>query len=214
MVAVIGAPRRNIVKKPQKPIAPESPGIASALGTRLRSLRKQQKMTLVELAKAAGVDIATISRIETGRMTGTLESHVRLASSLGVKVTELYAGIEEARTKDAIAVQTPSQGQEAYVHHSGKWSTTVLTKDILQKKLMPVLLAIEPNGVTTPEETKIGVEKFVYVLEGQIEAEAGGKAFALKRGSSLYLDSSLRHQFRNTGTGIAKCLVVVTPPTL
>ena len=66
------------------------------VGARLRALRQSQKITLVELTKRSGVDAATISRMETGKMTGTLESHVRLATALGAKTTDLFAGLEEA----------------------------------------------------------------------------------------------------------------------
>ena len=123
-------------KKKQRKMPVED--ASKSLGMRLRMLRKSQKMTLVELSKATGVDIATISRVETGVMTGTLECHMRLAAALGVKVTDLYAGIEEARVKDAVTVQLSGKTAEAYVHQAGKSSISMLTTDILRKKLMPV----------------------------------------------------------------------------
>ena len=200
--------------KMKKPKAPSGDQAAKSLGVRLRRLRKSQKVTLVELAKASGVDAATISRIETGQMTGTLESHMRIATALGVKLTELYAGIEEARVKDAVTVQPSAQRTEVYVHQAGKSSITMLTTDILRKKLMPVLVTIEPGGSTHREETKVGTEQFLYLLEGEIEAKIGDAAHHLKRGSTLYFDASIPHQLRNVGRTTAKCLSVVTPPVL
>jgi transcriptional regulator with XRE-family HTH domain len=49
------------------------------LGKRIKELRKSKKMTLVEIAKKTGIDQATLSRMENGKMTGTLDSHMRLA---------------------------------------------------------------------------------------------------------------------------------------
>ena len=193
---------------------PHADQAAKSLGTRLRAIRKAQKVTLVELAKATGVDSATISRIETGQMTGTLESHVRLAGALGVKITELYAGIEEARVKNAVTVQSPATHSEVYVHEAGKSSMAMLTTDILKKKLMPVLITIEPGGRTHREETKVGTEKFLYVLEGTLEANVGETMHVLRRGSSVYLDASIPHSLKNTGGRTAKCLSVLTPPVL
>ncbi len=187
---------------------------AKTVGTKLRALRKDQKVTLVELAKAAGVDMATISRIETGLMTGTLECHIRLATALGVKITDLYAGIEEARTKDAVTLQPSSRHGDVYVHQTGKSSMAMLTSDILKKKLMPVLITVEPGGSTHKEEAKVGTEKFLYVLEGTLEAKVGETTHELKRGSSLYLDASVPHSLKNPGSRTAKCLSVVTPPVL
>ncbi|MCI0564737.1 MAG: XRE family transcriptional regulator, partial [Nitrososphaera sp.] len=167
-----------------------------------------------ELSRISGVDPATISRIETAKMVGTLESHIRLATALGFKVTDIYAGIEEARTKNAVTMQLPSRRREVYVHEAGKSSMTLLTSDVLQKKLMPVLITVEPGGSTQIEEARVGAEKFLYVLEGAVEAKIGQAAYALKRGSSLYLDASLPHSIKNTGSSNAKCLSIITPPML
>ena len=194
--------------------SPAAQDAARQIGARLRMLRKDQQVTLVELAKASGVDAATISRIENGRMSSTLESHIRLAGALGLKVTDLYSGIEEARTKDAVTLQSPSEQKDVYVHQAGKSSIAMLTTDVMRKKLMPVLMTIEPGGATQREETKVGTEKFLYVLEGAVEAKIGQETHALKRGSSLYFDASIPHSLKNSGKTVAKCLSVVTPPVL
>jgi len=167
-----------------------------------------------ELQKSAGVDIGTISRVETGKMTGTLESHMRLAHALGVKLTELYSGIEEAHARQAAAVQPASARTEVYVHETGKSSLTMLTADVLKKKLMPVLITIEPGGSTHREETRVGTEKFVYVLEGEVEAKLGEETHQLKRGASLYFDASTPHLLHNASAKPARCLAVTTPPAL
>lgn len=189
-------------------------GMARALGARLRMTRRLQRMTLVELAETTGVDAATISRIETGQMTGTIECHLKLAAALGIKLTDLYAGIEEARTKDATTFLPPSQRRDVSVHEAGNTSVAMLTTDILQKKLMPMLITIEPGGSTRREEARVGTERFLHILEGTLEAKVGSMTYTLKKGSSLYLDASVTHSFRNVGDRTAKCLSVMTPPTL
>lgn len=188
--------------------------LAKTIGDRLRNLRKTQKITLLELAKSAGVDAATISRIETGRMTGTLESHMKLARGLGMKLTDLFQGIEQAQAGKTVSLQGRGSRSEVYVYEAGKSSMAMLTTNVLQKKLMPILISIEPGGSTHKEETRVGTEKFLYVLEGELEAKVGQETHQLKRGSSLYFDASLPHHLRNAGSKVARCLSVVTPPVL
>jgi quercetin dioxygenase-like cupin family protein len=147
-------------------------------------------------------------------MSGTLESHIKLAGALGYKLTDLYSGIDEGAGKAAVAVQSASQHAGVYVHQAGKSSIAMLTTDVMSKKLMPVLITIEPGGSTHPEEAKVGTEKFLYVLDGALEAKIGEEVHELKRGSSLYFNASLRHSLKNTGRSIAKCIAVVTPPAL
>jgi quercetin dioxygenase-like cupin family protein/DNA-binding XRE family transcriptional regulator len=201
-------------RKEQDVVLPMTKQAVKSVGARLHFLRKSQRVTLVELAKASGVDAATISRIETGRMSGTLASHIKLATALGMKVTELYSGIEEARTKDAVTMQPSSQHKDVYVHQAGKSSIAMLTTEVMKKKLMPVLITIEPGGSTYREEARVGTEKFLYVLEGALEAKVGEATHVLKRGSSLYFDASIPHSLKNAGRSVAKCLSVVTPPVL
>lgn len=210
MSTTLKAPR----PKRKKPSAVAVEETARSIGGRLRALRKERGLTLVELGKAAEVDPAVISRIETGIMTGTLESHLKLATALGVKLTDLYAGIEEERTKDAVALQPAGARSEIYLHQAGKSSTAILTSDVLKRKLMPVLITIEPGGHTNREEARVGTEKFVYVMEGEVEAIVGPQSHRLEPGSSLYFDASLPHQLRNAGARPAKCLAVLTPPAL
>ena len=190
------------------------PYLTRSIGARLRAIRKSQKIRLLELAKTSGVDAATISRIETGQMTGTLESHMRLARALGVKLASLYDGLEDAQAKASVTAQSPSGRTEVYVHQTGKSSVSMLTADILKKKLMPVLITIESGGSTQKEETRVGTEKFLYVLEGEVEAKIGDQVHPLKRGSTLYFEASIPHVLRNPGRTAARCLAVTTPPAL
>jgi quercetin dioxygenase-like cupin family protein len=90
----------------------------------------------------------------------------------------------------------------------------MLTTDILKKKLMPVLITIEPGGATHREEAKVGTEKFLYVLDGTLEARLGETTHTLRRGSSLYLEASIPHSLKNVGSRTARCLCVTTPPVL
>ena len=205
-----------LVNRPgaRRAAGPSADEAVRSVGERLRALRQARKMTLVSLAKVAGVDVATISRIETGKMSGTLESHIRLANALGSKLTELYAGIEEIRAARAATVLPSTQRKDVYVHEAGKSSITLLTSDIMQKQLMPVLVTVQAGGTTQREEAKVGTEKFLYVLEGTLEARVGDETHVLKRGSSLYLDAAVPHSFKNTGRTAAKFIAVVTPPVL
>jgi len=184
------------------------------IGERLRELRKSRQTTLVQLSETSGVDPATISRIENGKMTGTLASHMQLAKALSVSIAEFYAGLDGVDERSAVTMQAAATRSDVYVHEAGHTSLTILTQDVLKKRMMPTLVAIEPGGETQPEEAKPGTEKFVYLLEGEIEALIGSERFRLKKQQTLYFDATRRHQLRNLGKRIARCLCVTTPPTL
>lgn len=181
------------------------------IGKKIRTLRKERKMTLVELSEKSGVAQATLSRIENGRMTGTLESHMKICEALEITLPELYSDIEYA--KKEVEVQPESLRTEVFVHDE-KSSSEMLTKDILRKKMMPVMLKLDPGGITHREENQKGTEKFLYVLEGTVEATIGEKVYTLTKGATLYFESSIPHFLKNVGNSKALCLCIITPPAL
>lgn len=181
------------------------------IGKRLKELREAKKMSLTELSKRSGIQIATLSRIENRKMIGTLDSHMSIAKALGVNLPELYADIAPGEKK--IDVQT-SQSQKDIFLHSDKSSYEILTSKVLSKKMMPTLIKIEPQGKTDTEQNQPGTEKFIFVLEGEIEAKIGSDTYVLARHHSLYFDASLPHYFANSADSVARVISVVTPVAL
>ena len=183
------------------------------IGNRIKELRKARKMSLTELSQKSGVQIATLSRIENGKMTGTLDSHMHIAKIFGIELTELYSNVTNREESKNAAVTTPKSITDVFVH-TEKSSYEILTTKILSKKMMPVLLKIEPQGKTNPEQNQPGTEKFLFVLEGKIKIEAGEQSFELTKYHTLYFDASLRHSLSNPGKQTARILCVVTPVAL
>jgi transcriptional regulator with XRE-family HTH domain len=181
------------------------------IGKRVQELRKTQGMSLSKLAEESGVQIATLSRIEHLKMTGTLESHMNIAKALGIDITQLYTDI--VKDKDKVDVQTSRSATDVYVH-SDKSSSEILTAKVLSKKMMPVLLKIEADGRTNKEQAQPGTEKFLFVLEGKVEIQIAGEAYALSRHNTLYFDASQEHVFINKGKSTAKVICVATPVAL
>jgi transcriptional regulator with XRE-family HTH domain len=180
------------------------------VGDKVKALRKAQKMTLTELSQKSGVQLATLSRIEHMKMVGTLESHMNIAKALGIDVTQLYGGL--GTEPKPIEVETPQSLTDQF-QHSEKSSYEIMTKKILNKKMMPVLIRLDEGGETAIEQGKPASEKFVFVLEGHIEVTIGDQSYILEKANTLYFDASLPHRFKNKGK-TAKILCVSTPVTL
>ena len=168
-------------------------------------------MTLLELANKSGVALATLSRMENGKMTGTLDSHMRICEALDLTLPELYKNLYPP--KKAVDMQSDRSRTEVFIHDK-KSSEEILASKILNKKMMPVLVKIAKGGKTQKEETKSGIEKFIYVIEGKIEANIGEEKYNLGRNDSLYFESNMPHYFKNSGTSDARIISVVCPPML
>lgn len=181
------------------------------IGEKIKQLRTQQKMTLKELANKSKVALATLSRMENNKMTGTLECHNSIARALGITLTELYSEIITEEKK--VEIHSHNAPADTFVH-TQKSSFKILTNKALSKKMMPVLLTIQPGGQTNQEETNKGVEKFLYVTGGALEAYIGNETFTLHKNDTLYFDASLAHYFKNTSKVTANAICVICPPAL
>src|SRR5690606_35075768 len=63
--------------------------VVGAVGSRLRTLRRQRSLTLSELSAATGISVSTLSRLESGARRPTLELLLPLARAYGVTLDEL-----------------------------------------------------------------------------------------------------------------------------
>lgn len=178
------------------------------LGNRIRALRKAKKVTLVELSKNTGIAQATLSRIETGRMTGTVQSHQKIAEVLGLSLAELYAPID--RRYEEVA-HSKKEVSRKVVHQGRGCQMELLTQEVTKKKITPLLMTLSGNSRTTTEHNERGVEKFVWVLDGEVEVTLEKETHPVKAGETLYFDASLPHRFANPKAKTAKAFVAVSP---
>lgn len=180
------------------------------LGPQLKQLRKIKKISLTKLAKESGVQIATLSRIENGKMTGTLQSHMMIAKALGIELPDLYHGLEEDPSDPVIS----EESLQPISAPNEKVFKEILTRQSGSKKMLPTLIKIENRSKTDTEQYPIGSERFVFVTEGTIIVHTRATEIKLTTNSSLYFNASYPHCFENLSHNTAKFLSIMTPVTL
>ncbi len=181
------------------------------IGKRIHSLRKEKNMTLEELSKQSGVALATLSRMENGKMPGTLTSHQKICKALGASIGDLYRQLEdEVKTVETVSEKNRT---EHFVHaHNAKYE--LLVTKTMDKKIMPLMIKIASGGRTQEEKNSPGVEKFVYILTGTLNVVIGNQPYILNVGDSLYFDASLAHSFSNKAKSDATAICIISPPAL
>ena len=185
--------------------------LAERLGFRIRDLRRGKKITLIDLSKMTRIAQATLSRMETGLMLGTVTSHQKIAEALGISLSQLYEGIDNRLAKTCLQEATGGRKTNA---KSDRMKCELLTQEISKKKMTPLLFTLNQNGKTEFEQLEHGVEKFLFVLEGEITASVGEDDYFLKPNDTLYFEASLPHQLRNLGAKPAKVFCAVSPARL
>jgi len=183
------------------------------VGQKLRSLRKQAKMGLKDLAIKSGVGLGTLSRIENDKLgpSGSrIETHRKICEALGVTLAELYRDLEQPTEADTSSMKLAAEEAETFTYDE-KAQSILLAKQVLQKNMLPQLIVLQPGGKTHLERTRPGCEKWLFVLEGEVEVTVGEQRHALARHGTLYFKASVPHQLINPKEVTAQCISVTSP---
>jgi len=73
---------------------PQQMRVKVLIGDRIKALHLKKRFKLKDLALQSGVQIATLSRIESGIMSGTIEAHARIANFFEMELWELFKNVE------------------------------------------------------------------------------------------------------------------------
>lgn len=68
--------------------------LQSALGDRIRALRKEREWSQEQLAERAGLHWTYIGQSERGERNMTLQSIKAIAKAFGMKISELFYGVD------------------------------------------------------------------------------------------------------------------------
>ena len=187
------------------------PEMEITIGGRIRTLRKERRLSLERLAGKSGVALATLSRIENGKGSGTFKTHQRIAEAFGLSLPELYRDLRP-QDHDAILMDTRADEVETFTYDE-KASAVLLAKQLSGKQMLPQMIMLQPAGKTTLEQYPTGTERWVFCLEGGVLVVVGSSSYRLDPGGTLYFKAALAHRFENAAQAPAKLISVTSPIT-
>ena len=162
-----------------------------AIGQQVRSFRKQQHMTVVELSKQASMSPGMLSKVENGQASPSLATLHSLSKALNVPVTSFFKLYEEEKeaafVKAGEGLKIERRGTR-FGHHYQLLGHSIANRYLLE----PYLISINETSDVFPLFQHDGVE-FIYMLTGSMEYRHGSKTYKMNAGDSFYFDSSAPH---------------------
>lgn len=155
--------------------------IEQVVRTRLRSLRNTLGLSLDELAARANLSPSTISRVETGKRTISLDILVLLAAALQV---DLEAILDVRSDDDVVIRPTPST--------SGKRTTWMLNRPT--GSTIAVKMRLEPTQRRAEHRVHPGHDWF-FVLEGRVRLSLGDREITIETGEAAEFATMTPHAF-------------------
>ena len=171
------------------------------VGSRIRAIREQRKLSLRALAERCNLSANAISLIERGDNSPTVSSLHALATALGVKIADFF---EEAHDQAVVFVR---RDQRLRTEGNGLVMES-LGIGLHRQQIEPFLVTVEPGSDKGCDPITHPGQEFVYCLDGEIEYWVGGQDYHLTAGDSLLFAATQPHCFRNIGEHTGTLLFV------
>src|ERR1044071_9858196 len=168
------------------------------LGERIRAIRQLRRRTLKEIATAAGISESFLSQLERGRTNATIATLQRLATALGIEVSDLFATAARPRVLRREAREFVAWGE------SGR--KALLTPKPFHS-LEVVVARFDVGGSTGDEPYTHGdSEELLIVVAGRVHVQLDTEIHDLSAGDILRYRSSTPHRVSNAADETAEVL--------
>jgi transcriptional regulator with XRE-family HTH domain len=157
------------------------PDVEGVVRERLRSLRTTLGYSLDELAARTNLSPSTISRIETGKRTISLDVLVPLATALHVSLDTL---LDVQRDEDVVIRPVPDR--------SGTRTTWLLSRP--GSGAMVAKVRLEPTDARPTQRVHPGHDWFV-VIEGRVRLWLGDREIDIEAGEAAEFGTMTPHAF-------------------
>ncbi len=180
--------------------AKTAPDVDLQVRRRLRELRMQRGMTLQEVGARAGIDISTLSRLESGKRRLALDHLPRLARALSVSTDEL---LQPSHAHD------PRVRGAAHTHHGVTYRP--LTRQGPAGGLHAFKIRVSARRRTPPAELPVHEGRdWMYVLFGQMRLVLGDRDFTIAPGEAVEFSTWTPHWF-GAVDGPVEAIVIFGP---
>ncbi len=159
--------------------------VLTAVGPRLRALRRQRDTTLADLSAATAISVSTLSRLESGTRRPTLELLLPLARFYAIPLDELVGAPPSGDPR--VHLRPVTQHGMTLIPLTRRAGGVQAFKMLLPRRARP-----GPPDLRTHE----GYD-WLYVLSGHLRLVLGERDLVLSPGEAAEFDTRVPHWFGN-----------------
>lgn len=181
-----------------------SPSSSKTIGPVLRDLRKEQGMTLQDVATRAGLSVGFLSSLERSQTNASIATLQKLAKLYHTNFLSFFDGSEHASK-----LVRPAERKILETASGARIELLALGQTMMETQFWRVAPGASSGGAYDHEG-----EEFIYVIQGRFEIWLDEtEHYLLRPGDSLYFPSTQSHRWMNPGKTEAQLLWINTPPT-
>ena len=169
------------------------------VGQRIRFVRKENNLTLKQLAKGCDLSPNAISLVERGEVAPTVVTLCKLAHALGVSASSFFQEICSPQV-----VLTRAQ-------------TGALEQPVTQRALCSLAGAVTPQPLPQDDRSLCSapgqLAQMVLCVSGSVEYEVDDQVYRLNPGDTLSFNGQAFHRWRNSSPQAGVAVMVISPDT-
>jgi transcriptional regulator with XRE-family HTH domain len=177
------------------------------VGSRLKELRRQKRLSLRALARETGVAPSFLSALERDHSSVTVGTLKRILDALGTHLGEFFSQGAQPPSKvvyrkgELVEISGQQNGLSYKEVAAGRRGRT----------LQLIVGHYEPAADTGSDLYHHEGEEAGLVVKGHIELTVDGEVYRLGPGDAYYFDSRRPHRLRNIGSRPALIISANTP---
>lgn len=175
------------------------------IGQRLRNIRSERGLSIRDLARKSGLNVNTLSMIENGKNSPSLETLQQLSITLETPITAFF---ESNAPKTKIAHHKASQRPSVAFAHG---MLEDLGAGMPRHGAETFLVTLKPHSNSGENLMVHTGREVVFCLEGRLTYIIENQTFVLEPGDSLFFEAHLPHRWQNNGTVPTRSLLVLCP---
>lgn len=165
--------------------------VKELVGSNVKRLRLQHKLTLKQLADLANLTSGYLSLLERGLTSASLDTLEQIANCLDTGISTLF--IEEAANKTPIIIR----GYDYLFHKLDSQRFETSLTHFEHSNIIPLMQTVIPFGGVLPDTLCHDGEMFIYVIDGILTLDIGGDIQDLYPADSAHFMSSKCYRYWN-----------------
>ena len=188
-----------------------------SLGAKIRQHRKNQGLTLTELAEQCDISPSFLSQIERDQANPSVATLHRITDEFGLTLGKFFEEPDQRndyhQSSEALAQVVRADQRKILIYPRSGIRNELLSPD-LQRAIQMMRVVIPPGADTGDIPLVHEGEECGFVLQGQVEIWVGDEErYILGPGDAIYQDSTVPHRSRNIGDTDAVIVTAITPPS-
>lgn len=168
------------------------------LGERIRKAREMRGLTLKDISSRTGIDVDTLKRMESGKMTPPLGQLIRLGKALDMKMGYFISpGVDKPMTVVRTDQRQPISRYGEKRSEQYGYVYECLAPEKANRLMEPFIVTLLPTDVE--EFSTHDGQEFLFVLEGEMKVQVGDQIEFLRSGDAIYYDSNQPHLVKSVG---------------